>query len=203
MQSEPSTPALCQCLELKPLTEDLLPAVVALDQTCFGGLWTFEGYQRELESPNSEILVVPDPLFIDEDGGMRDSMATRLVGLGCFWAILEEAHITILAVHPNFQRRGVGQWILWALLQKACDRGLERATLEVRVSNQVALTLYQKFGFREAGRRRRYYQDTGEDALILWRNGLQMQDFRHELQTWQGQVIARLELTGWHFRCIS
>jgi [ribosomal protein S18]-alanine N-acetyltransferase len=192
-----------QFLELKPLTQELLPAVLVLDQACFGGLWTFDGYQRELESPNSEILVLPKPVLKDAGGGIKDEIDTQLIGLGCFWAILEEAHITILAVHPNFQRQGLGQWILCALLQKACDRGLERATLEVRISNQVALTLYQKFGFREAGRRRRYYQDTGEDALILWRSGLQRQEFQHELQTWQEAVAARLQHAGWHFRCIS
>jgi [ribosomal protein S18]-alanine N-acetyltransferase len=201
--SKPPSTASPQFLELKPLTEELLPAVVALDQTCFGGLWTLDGYQRELESPNSEILVLPHPVLKNEVRGMKAESDIQLIGMGCFWAILEEAHITILAVHPNFQRQGLGQWILCALLQKACDRGLERATLEVRISNQVALTLYQKFGFREAGRRRRYYQDTGEDALILWRNGLQMQNFQHELQAWQEEVAARLQQAGWHFRCIS
>jgi ribosomal-protein-alanine N-acetyltransferase len=117
--------------------------------------------------------------------------------MGCLWAILDEAHITILVVHPDYQRQGLGQAMLLALLQVASDRGLERATLEVRASNQPALSLYQKFGFKIAGRRRRYYKDTNEDALILWRGDLQQPDFYNTVVTWQQSVSDRLSLAGW------
>jgi ribosomal-protein-alanine N-acetyltransferase len=60
----------------------------------------------------------------------------------------------------------------------------------VRASNQIALSLYQKFGFQEAGRRRRYYQDNGEDALILWRGGLQSPEFEQELNQWKQQILS-------------
>ncbi len=170
-----------------PLTPELLPAALELDQSCFGGLWTEAGYQREIESPNSELLVlVPPP-----------SLPFPVLALGCLWAILEEAHITILAVHPSYQRQGLGQAMLWLLLYYACQRGLERATLEVRDSNRSARDLYQKFGFREAGRRRKYYADTGEDALILWQGGLHREPFQQALGQWQQQIDARLHQEGW------
>lgn len=176
-------------LELRPLTVNLLPAVVDLDQQCFGGLWTLDGYRRELDSPNSEILVI-------QPGTESPDRESRALGLGCYWAILEEAHLTILAIAPDYQGRGLGQALLWALLASARKRGLERATLEVRASNQAALSLYQKYGFTEAGRRRRYYPDTQEDALILWRGKLQYPQFTQELECWQKSVCDRLQQKG-------
>ena len=189
-------------LDLRPLTPELLPAALALDQLCFGGLWTLEGYQRELDSPNSELLVLQKSQISQTELGepkiLQPSVAgDPLLGLGCFWAIVDEAHITIVAVHPDYQSQGLGQTLLYALLEKARQRGMERATLEVRASNQPALLLYEKFGFREAGRRRRYYEETGEDALILWRGGLQSPEFAQSLVDWRQQVQARLHQAGW------
>ncbi len=173
-------------LKLKRLTAESLPAVLDLDQQCFNGLWTLEGYQRELDSPNSDLVILVD-----------DRASPPVVGLGCLWAILDEAHITIVAVHPNYQRQGFGQAILFALLQSAHQRGLERATLEVRISNQSAINLYQKFDFRQAGQRKRYYPDTGEDASILWRGGLQHPHFPDLLTAWQTQISDRLAQNDW------
>lgn len=179
-------------LRLKPLTDRQLNAVVKLDKLCLGGLWSQEGYQRELNSPNSELLVL-------SASGDRDlSPKERIIGVGCFWAILEEAHITILAIHPDCQSQGLGQVLLWTLLQKAARQKLDRATLEVRSSNQVALSLYQKFGFEVAGRRKKYYQNNNEDALILWRGGLQQKQFSQSLDQWQQQTSAKLARCGWY-----
>ena len=173
-------------LKLRSLTTDDLNAILELDQACFGGLWTMEGYQRELDSPNSELLGLLSPLS-----------SNKLVGMGCFWAILDEAHITILGVHPQYHRQGFGQALLYALLKTACDRGLERATLEVRASNVAAISLYQKFGFKTAGRRRRYYKDNGEDALILWLSELQYPQFQRILENWHTIVNQQLSQFSW------
>lgn len=173
-------------LELKTITPQMLSAVLELDQLCFGGLWTLEGYQRELDSPNSVLLGLSAP----------PTFPTTLLGIGCLWAILEEAHITILAVHPSYRHQGLGQALLIALLEVAERRALERATLEVRASNQVAVSLYQKFGFKVAGRRRRYYPDN-EDAIILWRSGLQHPEFLQTLAQECNLVRDRLTAAGW------
>ncbi|MBH8566927.1 ribosomal protein S18-alanine N-acetyltransferase [Nostoc sp. CENA67] len=175
-------------LKLQSLTSEDVDAILELDKACFGGLWSLEGYQRELESPNSDLL------------GLFSSISdTKLLGMGCFWSILEEAHITILAVHPQYHRQGLGQALLYSLLKTACDRGLERATLEVRVSNLAAISLYQKFGFQTAGRRRGYYQDNGEDALILWLSGLQQPQFQQTLADWGTLVMDNLSKSSWQF----
>lgn len=175
-------------LKIQPLTSDDLSAVLELDKACFGGLWTLEGYQRELDSPNSDLLGLFSPVS-----------SLSLLGMGCFWSILEEAHITILAVHPQYHCQGLGQALLYSLLKTASDRGLERATLEVRASNSAAISLYQKFGFKTAGRRRRYYQDNNEDALILWLSDLQQPHFQATLRSWHTMVSDRLSKSSWQF----
>lgn len=202
-------------LEVKPIAPQMLGAVLELDDLCFGGLWTLEAYQRELDSPNSVLL----GLFLGnstEQGEQRSKgevfnypqpssltpYPSPLLSIGCFWEILDEAHITLLAVHPNYQGRGLGQAMLLALMIEAIDRGLERATLEVRASNLPALSLYQKFGFKFAGRRRKYYKDTNEDALILWCGDLQTSEFQSNLASSYQSVSDRLQLSGWNFQII-
>jgi ribosomal-protein-alanine N-acetyltransferase len=176
-------------LELKPITAELLPAVVELDRLCFNGLWTTEAYQRELEGPNSDLLVLSIP---EADNNLP------ILAVGCQWAIVDEAHITMVAVHPNYRGQGLGQALLFGLLKSARTRGMERATLEVRESNTTALSLYQKFGFQTAGRRRRYYQENNEDALILWRSGLGYPQFEQTLASWYGEISSRLASFGWN-----
>lgn len=146
-------------IDFQILTEKELEQVLELDEICFGGLWSLNSYKREIESPNSYLLIIT----------VNQGLNKKVIGLGCFWAILEEAHITILAIHPDFQRQGLGSLLLENLLKEAVNRNLERATLEVSENNIKAINLYKKFGFQEAGRRKKYYKKTGEDALILWK----------------------------------
>ncbi len=189
---------------LKQLTAAQLPAITELDQLCFGKLWTLEGYRRELLSSNSDLLGLGTEAMArqGEQGGNSDAPCPNfyppLIGIGCLWAILEEAHITLLGIHPEYRGDGLGTAMLHALLWVAWKRGLERATLEVRASNFTALSIYRKFGFQEAGRRQRYYQDNGEDALILWRSGLQKPEFRQTLADWQQQISDRLISASCH-----
>jgi [ribosomal protein S18]-alanine N-acetyltransferase len=181
---------------LAPTLDDV-PALVDLDQRSLGGLWSAQGYRREIDSPtsclrmlthrNSRQELAPSPLTMED---------IEILGLGCYWAILDEAHITVLGIEPRYQRRGLGQWLLIQLLEDACQRGLTRATLEVRPSNQKALSLYESFGFEALGTRKSYYPD-GEDALILWQNSLKTAIFQENLQLRQRAATARLRKQGW------
>ncbi|MGB0561173.1 MAG: ribosomal protein S18-alanine N-acetyltransferase [Spirulinaceae cyanobacterium] len=175
-------------LALKPLAIADAPAAVALDQLSLGGLWSLEGYQREIESPNSDLLL------------LRSGPEPRTpLGLACLWRIVDEAHITLLMVHPDYQRQGLGQLLLWALLVKARQQQMARATLEVREGNRGAIALYNKFGFTQVGRRRGYYKATQEDALIFWRPGLQTPPFALELDAWRSQITLDLAQQGWRW----
>ncbi len=146
----------------------------------------------------------PDPREPADYADGEASEAPSVLGLGCYWAILDEAHITVLAVDPRYQRRGLGKWLLINLLANArAERSagkdaiaLTRATLEVRPSNSRALTLYESFGFETLGRRRRYYAD-GEDALILWQNSLKTTEFGDRLRQLSSAATDRLERQGW------
>jgi ribosomal-protein-alanine N-acetyltransferase len=184
--------SILQPLTLQPLTLAQVEASVALDQRCLGGLWTANGYQREVDSPNSDLLALVAP-----GTNSKLSSESSIVGLACLWAILEEAHITLLLVDLPYRGQGFGQMLLYALLRLARQRGLEWATLEVRLSNQTAIALYQKFGFERVGQRRGYYQDNGEDALILWRKGLQRPEFQACLNQWSLEIEQRLAQSGW------
>lgn len=180
-------------LYLHPLTPEWIPAAVELDQKFLGGLWSADGYQREIESPNGLLLALstPDPRFLQETGDLA------LLALGCLWMILDEAHITILVVDAAYRRQGLGHALLVALLEEARQREMARATLEVRASNEGAIALYTSFGFKEAGRRKQYYQNPTEDARILWRSGLQSPDFAPDLCLWKEESTRRLEQSGW------
>ena len=184
-------------LKLEHLKAEQLKQVIELDNLCLGGLWTLAGYQRELASTNSSLLVISIPAMLADNCQNSGAKTEKIVGIGCLWAILEEAHITILAIHPDYQGQGLGQLLLCNLLRDAVGRKLERATLEVRPSNQVALSVYQKFGFKIAGRRKGYYQKTGEDALILWRGDLDKPEFAQDLARWLEQIEARLGKKKW------
>ena len=177
-------------LQLKQPQIEQLAEIVDLDLACLGGMWKLEGYQRELASPTSELAIL---------SALSSPHQERIIGCGCFWAILEVAHITLLMVHPDFQGQGLGQFLLYSLLKTAVSRQLERATLEVKASNQAAQSLYAKFGFKQAGRRKGYYQDSGEDALILWRGDLHQPEFSRSLVAWESLIHSRLSENAWEF----
>ena len=90
-----------------------------------------------------------------------------VVGYLCLWAVADEVHVTNLAVDPAWRGEGIGRFLLGTLLVRHRAAGARRAFLEVRPGNTEARRLYQSLGFREVGRRRGYYVDTGEDALLL------------------------------------
>ena len=88
------------------------------------------------------------------------------------WLLFDEAHITNIAVRPELRGQGYGKLMLAASMRTAANRSAGRMTLEVRENNRVAQNMYAAFDFVQAGRRRGYYQDTGEDALILWNESI-------------------------------
>jgi ribosomal-protein-alanine N-acetyltransferase len=107
----------------------------------------------------------PEP----QAAALRDGppAASAIAGFAGLWLLVDEAHISTIAVHPDWRGRGLGELLLIALLGRAYTLAADCATLEVRVSNTVAQALYAKHEFAEAGRRRRYYRDNGEDAYIM------------------------------------
>jgi ribosomal-protein-alanine N-acetyltransferase len=140
-----------------------LPEVLEIDHLSFPLPWSERSYRFELtENQASHMLVA-----VSHENGRP-----RVVGYAGFWMVIDEAHISTLAVHPDHRRTGLGAELLRVVLDEAARRGAELATLEVRVSNQAAVYLYHKFGFQIVGRRPHYYRDNGEDALLMTAYGV-------------------------------
>ena len=180
-------------IEIKIVTFAEIVEVVALDQICLGGLWQKEAYLREIDSDKSTLIA----LHLSQPEFNHRSM---IIGMGCLWSIVDEAHITLLAVHPDYRRQGLGQLLLFELLEDAIARKLAWATLEVNENNLAAVNLYQKYGFVIAGKRKNYYQPTGDDALVLWLKNIQQNNFKTNLAQWQQQLIKRLSINYYHIK---
>ena len=144
---------------VRPMTLDDLDGVMAVEQESFLTPWSRSAFEEELvKNRLARYLVALD--------------ADSIVGYAGTWLVINEAHVTNVAVHAGRRREGIGRLLMEALMQMARDAGMESMTLEVRVSNEAAKTLYQQLGFVSAGIRKNYYSETKEDALILWREQL-------------------------------
>jgi ribosomal-protein-alanine N-acetyltransferase len=144
---------------IRTMTMDDLDSVLEIDQLSFPQPWPESSYRFELTANRASILLVAEI-----DG--------RLVGyVGC-WLLVDEVHISTLAVHPDFRQRGIARRLLKSVLGQAARGGAELATLEVRTSNYAAIELYENLGFEISGRRPRYYRDNQEDAHIMTLNEL-------------------------------
>jgi len=143
-----------QIREAKPTD---IKRMAELDKICFTLPWSLNDFKTEIIRNQIAFYLVFE----------ADS---EIVGYAGLWAIKPEGHITNVAVHPDFRRRGIGAKLMEELLKQSGERfGLTEFTLEVRITNIEAVKLYSRFGFKYAGKRKAYYRDTNEDAIILWR----------------------------------
>jgi ribosomal-protein-alanine N-acetyltransferase len=160
-------------IQLRDMEAADIPQVVAIDRQSFPLPWSEATYRRELhDNLNSHFMVAvrgpaPGRPAGALQGLLRREARPRVVGYIGFWYIVDEAHISTLAVHPDYRRQGVGRLLLQAMLAKAAALGAHLATLEVRVSNLEAQQLYARYGFVEVGLRKGYYRDNREDALLM------------------------------------
>jgi ribosomal-protein-alanine N-acetyltransferase len=152
-----------------------VPRVMELEPLCFPTPWSAATYYSELRNRNGSYWVVR------LGAPPAASAAPPLLAYGGMWLLGEEAHITTFAVHPQWRRRHLGEWLLIRLLEEARARHVEMVTLEVRVGNRAAIDLYTKLGFEPVGLRKGYYHDTGEDARLLTLFGLDRAEVGEEL----------------------
>jgi len=115
-----------------------------------------------------------------------------IVGYAGIWVMTDEAHVTTIASAPTMRGRGVGEFLLVALIHRGIEVGARWMTLEVRASNSVAQNLYRKYTFKEMGVRRRYYSDNGEDALVMWTDALDSDSFQAALDQNERKLAERL-----------
>ncbi len=149
-------------ITIELMREEHLPEVMRIERRVFQPGWSEEAFRRDLRNPAALYLIL--------------RMDGKIVGYAGGWFVVDEFHITNIAVEPEYQQQGFGRRLLHRLLAIARERGMRRVTLEVRANNMPAQNLYKKFGFRPVGIRKRYYDD-GEDALIMWLDDLDTPEY--------------------------
>lgn len=144
---------------IRPMEERDVERVHQLEVAGFATPWSVQSFRDELRNVCARYVVLEDESGIQAYGGI--------------WMIIGEAQVTTLTTDPNLRGRGYGEAVLRALMQTAYDTlGIQEMTLEVRVGNEPAKHLYHKLGFVDEGIRPRYYEDNGEDAIIMWNHDI-------------------------------
>lgn len=150
---------------IRPMRLADIPAVATLEQEVYDTPWSMRVFYDELALENRRYLVAEDDLGI--------------VGYGGLLVVESDAHITTMAVEKRARRQRLGTRMMMALIAAAIDSGAGHITLEVRMSNEGAQRLYERFGFSPVGLRKNYYKD--EDALVMWANDITGIDYQSRL----------------------
>lgn len=194
-----------------------IPRVTEIERLAYPSPWPPSAYKKELqENRYAHYIVVRDtelaarttpapergepsrrafPLSLlpskPHTASSPDTAA--IVGFAGLWLMVDESHVTTIAVHPDYRGQGIGELMLSSLVGISYEIGARMVTLEVRVSNAVAQNLYRKYGFKDAGVRKRYYSDNHEDALIMWTDEINSQAYRERYLRLRAVLQARLD----------
>ena len=194
-----------------------LPQVNAIDREAFPTQWPPPNYRQELQNRLARYLVVTDDTReVKEAGGSSGKTQSKLlswlapwrknsrdrdpsgltrqyiVGFSGIWLMVDEAHITNIAVAQEYRRNGIGELLLIATIDLARELKAATMTLEVRASNTIAQNLYSKYGFKNMGVRRGYYLDNREDAIIMSTEDINLPLFREHIEQLRGSLAKRL-----------
>jgi len=156
-------------IEIAPMSSADISVVLEIERRSFPTPWPRDAYVHELENNRTAVYMV----------ARREGI---VVGFAGMWVVLDEAHITTIAVDPPQRGQGIGEALLIAMIERAHERGSRWIQLEVRRSNAVAQALYRKYGFRDVGVRRNYYSDNSEDAIVMWTGNIWEQAFRDRFE---------------------
>jgi len=151
---------------IKRMVKEDIDGVIAIEEKAYGPHhWSKDSFLQELNND----LAWYYSLFNENE---------KLVAYAGTWHILEEAHITNIAVDKDYRRKGYGEALLKHILDDCYKEMIKYLTLEVRVSNKAAIGLYEKYGFTSFGIRKKYYQDNNEDAVIMWTKNIFYDEFK-------------------------
>lgn len=164
-------------LKITPMTSADIPVVTRIERASFSTVWPSDAFYNELATNKLAHYYV---------GRLDD----RIVAYGGIWVILEDSHITTLAVDPGFRGKRLGEVMLLRLIDEAIERGAAWMTLEVRESNNAAQQLYRKYGFTTVTMRRGYYSDDNESALVMWAGNLKSELYRNRLHVLRSRCTS-------------
>ena len=169
--------AQLQTLEISAMTDRDLDEVGRIESESFPSTWPSNAFRTEIHDNKLAFY------YVGRVGG-------RIVAYGGIWVILEDSHITTIAVHPDFRGKRFGEQMLLRLLDETMERGASWITLEVRESNIVAQALYRKYGFTVVSTRRAYYSDNNENALVMWAGNVKGALYRNRVQALRERMSA-------------
>ncbi len=197
-----------------------VPRVIEIERLAYPSTWPPSAYRKELQENRwAHYIVLRDKSILEAGPAVsvvgsvekqrrifplsllpnRTTTATptpelsSIIGFSGLWLMVDEAHITTIAMHPDYRRHGLGEFMLMHLIEIAYSIGAKWVTLEVRVSNYSAQNLYRKYGFREAGVRHKYYSDNQEDALIMWTDEINSPTYKQKFQALRAALMQKLE----------
>lgn len=145
-------------LSFREMVPEDADQVEEVEKACFAIPWSRQSFWEEAANENTLYLLALDDRLV--------------IGYAGAWLVAGEAQITNVAVSPAYRGQGVGTGLMTELVRRFKERGITAMTLEVRPSNVPALALYEKFGMKSVGRRKGYYLDNGEDAVIMWNTSI-------------------------------
>lgn len=201
------------------MTMSDVPRVIEIERLAYPSTWPPSAYRKELQDNRwAHYIVLRDKQMSEERAAvlMQEPERTRrifplsllpsrhtatmpspdlasIIGFAGLWLMVDEAHITTIAMHPQYRRLGLGEFMLSSLIDIAYSINAKWVTLEVRVSNYKAQSLYRKYGFREAGLRHRYYSDNQEDALIMWTDEINAPAYKQKYLELRARLMEKLE----------
>ena len=168
--------------KIEKMTLNSLDEVMQIEKLAYGQHhWSRESFVAEIDNQISTY-------------NCAYTQDNKMAGYMGLWKIIDEAHVTNLAVHPDFRRKGVAKALLLNALDECYREKIKYLTLEVRVSNDGAIKLYESFGFKSLGVRKKYYQNNNEDALIMWSENIFSDNYKkhyEELKEKIGDCILR------------
>lgn len=141
-------------LIIERMTSKDIDGVFEVEKSCFEDYWSKESFKKELENDVARYLVA--------------KLDGKIVGYVGIWFVMDEGHITNVAVHKDYRGQKIGDKLIRELIELCKSSNIIAMTLEVRVSNVIAQNLYKKYGFKLAGIRKEYYSNNKEDAMIMW-----------------------------------
>ena len=171
---------LRQQLALELMREADVNTVQEIEREIFATPWPRNAYYRELASrASAHYVVLRQEGLIERPAQYRGAdFDPSIIGYGGMLRMYDEAHVTTIGVRHDLQHHGHGRIIFAGLVQAAYDMGAKWVTLEVRTTNENAMKMYETFGFKVIGRRKGYYTDNGEDAIVMWSDSIHAPRFR-------------------------
>ena len=169
-------------LEITRMRRRHLRGVMAIERTVYPRPWSPSLFLSEMSSGRSRCYIVA-------------LQGREVLGYGGLISYGDEAHVTTIAVDPEQQRRKIGTRLLYELIRESQRMGAHAVSLEVRVTNWGAQRMYARFGFRPVGVRKGYYQETNEDALVMWTDDIREPDYEHLLRSLMAELPEGVR--GW------